>query len=90
MLAEAADFKAECDALHALLQGRDDADFEHKTQFKDWTVDDVIAHLHMWNHAVNLSVTDETGFDAFVQAFLDAGRRHFPYTHEWSGGLKGQ
>ena len=29
MLAEAADFKAECDALHALLQGRDDADFEH-------------------------------------------------------------
>ena len=78
MLAEAADFKAECDALHALLQDRDDADFERATQFKDWTVDDVIAHLHMWNHAVNLSVTDETEFDAFVQAFQDAGRRHFP------------
>ena len=90
MLAEAADFKAECDTLHAVLQGRDDADFERPTQFKDWTVDDVIAHLHMWNHAVNLSVTDETAFDAFVQAFQDAGRRHFPYTHEWSGGLKGQ
>ena len=90
MLAEAADFKAECDTLHAVLQGRDDADFERPTQFKDWTVDDVIAHLHIWNHAVNLSVTDETAFDAFVQAFQDAGRRHFPYTHEWSGGLKGQ
>lgn len=90
MLTEAADFRAECDALHALLQGRDDAEFERATLFKDWTVDDVIAHLHMWNHAVNLSVTDETAFDAFVQAFQDAGRRHFPYTHEWSGGLKGQ
>ncbi len=90
MLTEAADFRAECDALHALLQGRDDAEFARATQFKDWTVDDVIAHLHMWNHAVNLSVTDETAFDAFVQAFHDAGRRHFPYTHEWSGGLKGQ
>jgi len=90
MLTEAADFKAECDALRALLQGRDDADFERPTLFKDWTVNDVIAHLHIWNHAVNLSVTDEAAFDAFVQAFRDAGGRHFPYTHEWSGGLKGQ
>ena len=90
MLSEAADFKAECDALYALLQDRNDADFERATLFKDWTVNDVIAHLHMWNHAVNLSVTDEPAFDAFVQAFQDAGRQHFPYTHEWSGGLKGQ
>ena len=90
MLSEAADFRAECDALHALLQDRDDADFGRATQFKDWMVNDVIAHLHMWNHAVNLSVTDEAAFDAFVRAFQDAGRQHFPYTHEWSGGLKGQ
>ena len=48
-----------------------------------------MGHLHIWNHAVNLSVTDEAAFDDFVQAFRDAGSRHFPYTHEWSGGLKG-
>ena len=90
MLTEAADFKAESDALHALLQDKDDADFERPTLFKDWSVNDVMGHLHIWNHAVNLSVTDEAAFDRFVQAFRDAGSRHFPYTHEWSGGLKGQ
>ena len=90
MLTEAADFKAECDSLRALLRDRDDADFERTTLFKDWTVNDVLAHLHMWNHAVNLSVTDEAAFDAFVQAFRDAGGQHFPYTREWCGGRKGQ
>ena len=37
MLTEAADFKAESDALHALLQDKDDADFERPTLFKDWS-----------------------------------------------------
>ena len=64
MLTEAADFKAESDALHALLQDKDDADFERPTLFKDWSVNDVMGHLHIWNHAVNLSVTDEAASTA--------------------------
>jgi len=89
-LTQALDFKAESDSLYALLQDKPDSDFDRTTLFNDWSVNDVLGHLHMWNHAADLSATDEAGFQEFFRAFVEAGGQHFPYTHEWSGGLKGQ
>lgn len=56
---QAADFLAETRALGALLADLPDAAFEEATQFKGWTINDVIRHLHFWNRAAGLQLTDE-------------------------------
>ena len=58
MLQQALDFRQESDAVFTLLDGLDDQDWGRKTQFKEWTLNDIIAHLHMGNHAADLSLQD--------------------------------
>ena len=62
---QADDFLAESEALHRLLQDLDESDFDRATEFKGWTLNNVIRHLHVWNLAADLSLTDEAGFDTF-------------------------
>ncbi|HSG89725.1 MAG TPA: TIGR03084 family metal-binding protein [Pseudomonadales bacterium] len=69
MLTEAADFRDESDTLHALIAGRSDLDWDRPTQFKGWTLNNVLRHLHFWNIAADLSLHDETAFEGLVQAF---------------------
>lgn len=66
MLTEASDFLAESDALAGLLQDIAADDWEKKTQFKEWTVNDVLVHIHFWNRAADLSLTDERGFASLI------------------------
>jgi uncharacterized protein (TIGR03084 family) len=67
MVEQAVDFAAECDALSELLAGAREEDFARATQFKGWTVNDVLLHLHFWNLIADLSLTDPKAFaDAFV------------------------
>jgi uncharacterized protein (TIGR03084 family) len=73
-LPEAADFLAESEALHKVIEPLDVSGFEAATQFKGWTINDVIVHLYFWNLAADLSATDETEFGRLktrVQAVLD-------------------
>ena len=67
---QATDFLDESAALCALLMRLSDADFETPTQFKDWTINNVVRHLHVWNIAVDLSLRDENAFGAFVSAMM--------------------
>jgi len=69
---QAHDFLTESEALHALVAPLTDEELAQATAFKGWTVNDVIGHLHMWNQAADLSLTDEAGF----QAFFAGIRRH--------------
>lgn len=66
MLKEADDFLAESETLHDLLAPLAEADFEKSTQFKGWTVNDVLAHLHFWNRAADQSLNDPEGFAALM------------------------
>jgi uncharacterized protein (TIGR03084 family) len=67
MLEQAVHFAEECDALAALLENASEADFSKATQFKGWTVNDVLLHLHFWNVLADLSLNDPPGFaDAFA------------------------
>ena len=93
MLNEALDFKAESDALYALMKDLDDAAFDAPTQFKGWTLNNVLEHLHMWNWAANESYVDEDNFVSWLDGVLKAmagsgGMR--TYEAEWNGGKKGQ
>ena len=93
MLNEALDFKAESDALYALMKDLDDAAFDAPTQFKGWTLNNVLEHLHMWNWAANESYVDEDNFvrwlDGVLKAMVGSGGMR-AYEAEWNGGKKGQ
>ncbi len=79
------DFHAESSALAEVLSGLTDADWERPTQFKGWTVNDVIVHLHFWNLAADLSLKDEAAFDALMaeamRAFQANGMRAVENSH---------
>ena len=64
MLQQAVDFRAECDALVKVLEPLSDEDWEREGQFKDWTINEIMQHLHYWNYGADLSLNDE---DAFLQ-----------------------
>lgn len=86
MLDEAKDFKAECDALAALLEDADDGVFQTATLFKTWTIEDVLAHLHMWNYAAGLTLDSRDKFQAFLTFFmkhLGAGKGHVEIQRVW-------
>ncbi len=67
MIEQAPDFKAECEALYALLSPLDEAQFELETQFKGWTINQILAHLHLWNIAADKSLADEAAFVSFTR-----------------------
>ncbi len=65
------DFREESDALNSLLSGLDDEGFEKRTQFKQWTINDVVSHLHAWNIAADLSLRDPEKFSAFREKLFE-------------------
>lgn len=62
MIAEAADFASECDSTYALLQSLDDADFGRETQFKGWTINDVMQHVYLGDTRAHMTLTDPEGY----------------------------
>ena len=67
MLNEAQDFLQESDVFNDLLVNIESHDWDRKTQFKDWSVNDVVVHLHFWNKAADLSLTDSDSFAALYE-----------------------
>ncbi|MDP6346195.1 MAG: TIGR03084 family metal-binding protein [Alphaproteobacteria bacterium] len=90
---QAVDFKDDSDALYALLEPLGDDDFDRKTQFKDWTINDVLQHLHFFNYAADLSLRDEDGILkllADLRAGQEKGESFVSYTNKQLGGVKGR
>jgi len=85
------DFKEESDALYALLKNLSDAELAKPTQFKNWTFENVIGHLHMWNWAAAQSLTGGADFDAFIASVLkEAGQTNLrTFEAKWFGDLRG-
>lgn len=71
MIPQATDFCEESEALYRLLEPLEDKDFQQITQFKDWTINDVISHLHLWNLAADMSLCDPDAFDAFLLELIE-------------------
>lgn len=91
MFPQVTDFLDESESLYALLEPLDDGDFEIRTQFQDWSIHDVVAHLHMWNRAADLSLCDPEGFQAFwadVKRGIQRGRTLAQLTDEWLGDVR--
>ena len=76
MLAQAADFQAEANELHALLATLDESDWQRPTAFKRWTVNDIVQHLHESDLTAAASVAGPETFErtrAEIQALRDTG-----------------
>ena len=65
---QAKDFFDESETLAAVLADLSAKDWQRPTQFKGWTIDDVIVHLHFWNRGADLALTDP---DRFVDGLED-------------------
>ncbi len=92
MLPQAIDFRAEVDALHDLLVTLPDADWARETQFKHWTINDVIQHLHAGDQMAAASVDSPEAFTrlrADIQARRDAGMTRLEETRTRMGDLTG-
>ena len=92
MLIEAYDFRDESDALYDLVAPLADADYDRVTLFRDWTINDVLQHLHFFNYVADLTLIDEAKFHR-VYDELNAAREKsgsvVQATDELLGGLKG-
>jgi len=67
VIQQAIDFRDESDALYRLLEPLKDEDFDRVTQFKNWTINNVLGHLHFWNAAADLTLKDSAAFDELLQ-----------------------
>ncbi len=93
MLRQVIDFRAEADELHGLLLTLKEADWERTTLFKDWTVNDVVQHLHASDLMAAASVAGPTRFaqmKAETQALRDRGMSRVQETRYRLGPLKGR
>lgn len=90
---EAQDFRDECDAIFALVSPLTDEQLAMQTLFKGWSINDIIAHLHLWNVAADLTLTDPDGFSAlvrFAMGRLGQGDGHVAMQNAYLDGLSGR
>jgi uncharacterized protein (TIGR03084 family) len=66
MLPQALDFRDESEALFQLIEPLSETELEQATQFKGWTINNVLRHLHMWNWAADTALQDTDKFMAFI------------------------
>jgi len=92
MFEQPADFGAECDALYDIVAPLDEAEFSRPGQFKGWTINDVLGHLHTWNWAANAGLNDPGAFDEMskqLTALMAQGQPMRAYERKWLAGLAG-
>ncbi|WP_435661256.1 TIGR03084 family metal-binding protein [Leisingera caerulea] len=90
---QAEDFRAESRALAAILEELPEAELHRTTQFKDWTIDHVLGHLHLFNAAAEASLKGEEAFAAFIAPVLQdmhTGKSILECQFPWLNGLSGR
>ena len=87
---QAEDFRAESRALAAILEDLPEEAFHRPTQFKDWTIDHVLGHLHLFNVAAETSLKGEAAFAAFIGPIvqdMQSGKTILQCQFPWLDGL---
>jgi uncharacterized protein (TIGR03084 family) len=77
MLEQVRDLREEGDELYELLNTLDESDWERQTPFKNWTVRDVVEHLHFSDRLAVLSLKSDQEFlkaaEAMGKAIVEEG-----------------
>jgi uncharacterized protein (TIGR03084 family) len=91
MIQQPIDFRDESDVLFAILDALDDQEWARETQFKRWTINDIVAHLHLGNYLADLSLKDSEAFAEFMRGLAAAskpGAGRLDATHAWLDGVR--
>jgi uncharacterized protein (TIGR03084 family) len=86
------DFREESDALHTQVQALDEAALDTPTAFKNWTINTVIRHLHVWNLAAEMALKSDGSFEAYYARLADQkkGGKLSSFETDWLDGLSGR
>ncbi len=90
---QAQDFLDESLALADLLAPLPEAGFATPTLFKQWTVNDILGHLHLFNVAALRSVDSDEAFQAMMVPIVNGmmqGRSLLQMQGPWLNGLQGR
>ena len=86
---QAHDFIDECDSIAALIDGHAGLDFNTVTQFKGWTIGDVIKHLHLWNIGADLTLNKPDEFKTLMMKLMGdlvGGKSHQEMQNDYFAG----
>lgn len=70
---QAEDFRQETRALADLVETLPADDFHTPTQFKAWTIVDVLRHLHFWNRMAHFQLSDPEQLSGHLKAMQASG-----------------
>jgi uncharacterized protein (TIGR03084 family) len=83
---QAIDFLEESKSLNTIVGSLDSDGVATHTQFLNWTIEDIIGHLHMFNHAAELALQDRQNFNAFfdpIASDLNQGKSLLDVQKVW-------
>ncbi|MEM1397930.1 MAG: TIGR03084 family metal-binding protein [Pseudomonadota bacterium] len=69
VIKEAVFFLEETNALADLIR-RQQPSLQQHTLFKEWTIEQIIRHLHFWNVAARISLEDQQGVNRLLEAAI--------------------
>ncbi len=83
-------FFQEAEQLHNLLQANGVETFTEATGFKQWTVNDVIRHLYVWNKAAELSAIGGEALDEMLSQAIPAVMSHSirDFERQWTRDIE--
>ena len=93
MMQQADDFLEESNSLFAIVSPLNDEQLLIVTQFKKWTIEDIIGHLHIFNHAAKLALESSEAFNAFFAPMVNdlaVGKSLLDFQRDWLGKVKGR
>jgi len=76
------DLRTEGDELHGLLSNMDTGFWTQQSTFKDWSVWDVVAHLHFSDHMALTTLRSAEDFKALLKDIGRSGSAR-SYTNQW-------
>ncbi len=86
---QVADLEAEGEDFHTLLLKLSPHDWDRVTAFKDWTVYDVVGHLHFSDHMGMTTLNSSEAFKALMRDVQGSGLGLAAYTRRWLGDVSG-
>ena len=93
MLKQAIDFFEESKNIHELLSNISENSLDTKTQFKNWSFNDIIRHLHVWNIASCKSLKGDEkweNFNSILQSFFKEGKKLTDFEKFITNNLNGK
>ncbi len=93
MLKQAFDFKNESNYLYSILEGLSDSDFKNKTLFKEWSFNTILRHLHVWNQAANIALTNNNEWEKFsftLRDYFNNGKTLNDFEKDFTNNIKGK